>query len=197
MWNRVRAQFADFIKYLRTEDCGWHAGAEGAQIVELAVALPLLVVVAVGIMDFGAAFNLKHKLDNAVQEGTRVASIQPTADITNQAPASTEAVRQAVDRYLVAENINDCGLATAGSNKAALAWTYQASDGCPATLVLTIDRGAVFRAGAPPITVEATQVSISYPFQWRFDQAIRLLVPTASYTGITQIKTVAIEQNLN
>src|SRR5205809_5457764 len=35
--------------------------AQGSQIVEFAVALPLLVVFVVGIFDFGNAFSLKHK----------------------------------------------------------------------------------------------------------------------------------------
>jgi len=40
----------------------------GAEIVEFAVSLPLLVVVLVGIFDFGSAFNVKHKLDNAASK---------------------------------------------------------------------------------------------------------------------------------
>ncbi len=42
-------------------------GAEGVAIAEFAVSLPLLLVIAVGIFDFGGAFNVKQKLDNAVR----------------------------------------------------------------------------------------------------------------------------------
>jgi Flp pilus assembly protein TadG len=38
----------------------------GSQIVEFAVALPLLIVFVVGIFDFGEAFNQKQKLSNVV-----------------------------------------------------------------------------------------------------------------------------------
>ncbi len=46
----------------------------GSQIVEFAVSLPLLVVLVVGIFDFGSAFTLKQKLAYAALEGARVGS---------------------------------------------------------------------------------------------------------------------------
>ena len=176
----------------------WYANTEASQIVELAVSLPLLVLMVVGVMDFGSAFNLKHKLDIGVQQAARVASVQPMADITNAAPRSTEAVRQAVDSYLASAKINDCGLATASSTKAGLAWTYQGSNGCSGTLVLTVDRGTTFRtAGGPPMTVEATRVSISYPFQWRFGRVVQLIAPGTTFAGTSLLTSEAIAQNLN
>ena len=52
------------------------ANAQGAQIVEFAFSLPLLVLVVVGIMDFGSAVMLKHKLDIALEQAARVAANQ-------------------------------------------------------------------------------------------------------------------------
>jgi Flp pilus assembly protein TadG len=176
------------------------AGTEATQVVELAVSLPLLLVIAIGITDFGTALNLKHQLIIAVREGARLASNQSTADLTNPAPASVDAVRQAVDGSLVGAKINDCGLSAAVAAQAAtgLVWIYTAS-GCPAgTLTLTIDRGSTFlTTGSPPVTVEATHVSISYPFQWRFNGLITLLVPGARYSAVSQITTDVTMQNLN
>jgi uncharacterized membrane protein len=54
---------------------------EAAAIIEFAVALPLLIVLVVGIFDFGGAFNLKQKLNNAVREGARFGASQPTNDL--------------------------------------------------------------------------------------------------------------------
>ena len=91
----------------------------GSQIVELAVALPLLVVFVVGIFDFGSAFGIKQKIANAAREGARTASNQPTRDLSYTpgggcgAPTSVCAIRDAVDHYLAAANVNDCGLGTA------------------------------------------------------------------------------------
>ncbi len=50
----------------------------GSQLLEFAVALPLLVVFVVGIFDFGAAFNVKQKLSNITREAARFASTLPT-----------------------------------------------------------------------------------------------------------------------
>jgi Flp pilus assembly protein TadG len=173
---------------------------EGSQIVELAVSLPLLAVVVIGLTDFSGAFNLKFRLSNAVREGARFASNQSTADLSNPTPLSISGVRDVVDNYLVAVHIKDCGLSTASPAKAGLTWTYTANTGCPGagTLTLTIDRGSVFPTTAgTPVTVEATHVRIQYPYQWRFNSVITVLIPSASYAGVTLISTDAIMQNLN
>ena len=89
-------------------------GMEAAALIEFAVALPLLVVLVVGIFDFGGAFNLKQELNNAVREGAVFGASQPTNDLLNSgnAPPSVDAVRYLVASYLQAARINDCGLAT-------------------------------------------------------------------------------------
>jgi Flp pilus assembly protein TadG len=171
---------------------------EASQIVELAVSLPLLAVVVIGLTDFSGAFNLKFKLNSAVREGARFASTQSTADLSNPTPLSISGVRDVVDNYLVAVHVNDCGLSTASPVNAGLTWTYTSNTGCPGTLTLAIDRGSVFVTGAgTPVTVEATHVSIQYPYQWRFNRVIGVLLPSATYAGVTLISTDAVTQNLN
>jgi len=172
----------------------------GSQIAEFAVSLPLLAVVVIGITDFGSAFDLKYKLSNAVREGARFASIQSTSDLTNATPASVTAVRDLIDSYLIGDHVNDCGLATVTPTQSAstLVWTYTANTACAGggTLTLIVDRGKTFTTTGG-VTVETTNVSISYPFQWRFSNVIRVLIPTARYAGITPISTEAVMQNLN
>ena len=51
-------------------------GSEGAQLLEFALVLPILLVFSVGIMDFGQAYNLKQKLNNASREGARFAAAE-------------------------------------------------------------------------------------------------------------------------
>src|SRR5689334_13035247 len=75
----------------------------GAQIVEFAVTLPLLVAIFVGIYDFTNAFNLKQKLTVAIREGARFSSNQSTSDLTNStlgsAPNSINVTRDVIDNY--------------------------------------------------------------------------------------------------
>src|SRR5229473_8654510 len=81
-----------------------------SQIVEFAVALPLLAVFVVGIFDFSGAFTLKQKLTNAARDGARVAAAAPANDLGNPVPTSVDLAFRVVDNYLQAVNVNDCGL---------------------------------------------------------------------------------------
>jgi Flp pilus assembly protein TadG len=54
----------------------------GAALVEFAMALPLLLVVIAGIVDFGFAFQRYEVVTNAAREGARIASL-PGYDATS------------------------------------------------------------------------------------------------------------------
>jgi len=120
-------------------------GTEGVQIVEFAVVLPLLMVLLVGIFDFGNAFNLQQKLTSAADVGARFGSYSPTNDLCPACapPPSVTAIQNLVDHYLVAAGLNDCDLLRAPVSQNQLSWTFRATgNGCPAPgLTLTIDRG--------------------------------------------------------
>jgi len=177
--------------------------AEAAALVEFAVSLPLLIVLVVGIYDFGAAFNMKQELNNALREGARFGAAQPTNDLYNSStPPSVDAIRSVVDSYMVTAKINDCGLATAAGSGSALTWTYSAN-GCPLPLVLTICRGGPRcvqqenLSGVPNlVNLLTTQVSISYPYQWHFNNVLQVLIPGATL-GLTNIQTQATAVNMD
>lgn len=190
------------------------AESEGAEILEFAISLPLLLVVVVGIFDFGSAFTVKQKLGNITLQGARVASNQPMADLSLPgactAPDSICSVRDVVDKNLIASQINDCGLVSAPgaagtplNATAPLAWTFTANTGCGGTLTLTIERGYAFTATLPNppfqanYTIEATRVTLSYPYSWQFYRVVPLVAPGANYPTTSQINSVAIMQNLN
>lgn len=184
---------------------GWKAAlladASGSQLLEFAVALPLLVVLVVGIFDFGEAFNVKQKLSNMAREGARFGSTLPPNDLDAAGtPASVTAIRDLVETHLQAGRMNDCGLAgQAGVNGPATTWTYTAAGGgCPAPLVLTIERGYSFPTiiGGFTFNVVGTRVTVQYPYRWQFNRVIGLLVPGAVYPGVSQITTDAIVPNM-
>lgn len=178
---------------------------QGSQIIEFAVALPLLVVCAVGIFDFGGAFNLKQKLNAAAREGARQAISLPTNDLDAVAgtPTTVNAIMNTVDSFLVGAGVNDCGLngKTPAPDTVPLSWTYTAtSAGCPGTgLTLKIERGYATPATVSGASVHiiSTRVTITYPYVWHFNNVIQLLVPGASYAGTTYISTDAVLPNLD
>jgi Flp pilus assembly protein TadG len=176
---------------------------EGSQIVEFAVALPLLLVLVVGIFDFGSAYNLKQRVTNVAREAARMGSSQPTNDLSNPSPASVLAIRDMVATSLQGSKVNNCGLgsaaAVAGGASTPWKWTFTSSCGSAGNLVLTVDRGYAFTStvviSGTPVKIVATNVSIQYPFQWQFNRVITLLVPTAIYPGTTQIVVGSVMTN--
>jgi len=165
---------------------------QGAALLEFAIALPLLVVFTVGIFDFSGAFNERQK------EGAIIAGAQPMSDIAtaNADPVSLHPVAAAVFNSLVGSGVlpaaTTCtppGTASGGAN---LTWTYTMS-GCPDTLAITVNRGAIFAAKTPAVV--GTTVTVVYPYHWRFNSVIQLLVPGASYAATTQITETSTVHN--
>ncbi len=63
----------------------------GAELIEMAVALPLLLLIVMGIVDFGFLFQRYLVLTNAAMEGARVAVLPGYTIADAQARASTYA----------------------------------------------------------------------------------------------------------
>jgi Flp pilus assembly protein TadG len=155
---------------------------EGSALLEFAIVLPLLVVFIVGIYDFSGAFNQKQKISHAAQEGAVAAGAQPMTDLdsTNSDPDSLHSVVTVIANSL----INDHVVPQAGCDPLAgawvsgLKWRYTITCGADA-LIINIDRGVIVDPG-PPASV-GTTVEVSYPYRWRFNSVIQLLIPGAVY----------------
>jgi Flp pilus assembly protein TadG len=194
----------------------------GSALLEFAISLPLLVVFVIGIFDFSGAFNQAQKIDQAAQEGAIIAGAQPMSDIqpgsrTSTAPASLQPVVTAIFNSLVGSGVlpnanvsgGSCMPPFSGSWTSGLTWTYTIS-GCTGAsangtdnLVITIDRGWVCGSGStgacpsgPPLPFAVgTTVKINYPYYWKFNSVIQLLVPGANYAAITQVRGSATVLN--
>jgi Flp pilus assembly protein TadG len=172
-----------------------------SQIVEFAISLPLLLVVIVGIFDFGAAFNVKQKLNHNMREAARFGAGLPTSDMegTLGIPASITAIRYLVDANLVNTGVNECGLGAATINAGTNPYTWTVNPNvCPGTTLLTIERQyslATILSGQATY-VMSTHVSINYPYQWHFNNVIQLLVPGTNYGAVLQIQTDALMPNM-
>ena len=175
---------------------------EAAALIEFAVSLPLLIVLVVGIFDFGGAFNLKQELNNAAREGARFGAAQPTNDLGLGQPPSVNAVRYLVDSYLQTAHINDCGLglnstiwALGGNN---LDWHFSATgNGCTMTMDVIRQVPVQVTIGGATVNTLSTTVQISHPYQWHFNNVIQLLVPGANYSLLGNIQGNATAINMN
>jgi Flp pilus assembly protein TadG len=174
-----------------------------SQIAEFAVALPLLLVMVVGIFDFGNAFNIKQKVTNTAREAARFGATQPTNDLSGVPPASILAIRDLVVQDLQNSKLSDCGLGSAAATAAGAStpwkWTFSVACGTAGNLVLSVDRGNVFvtntTISGTPVKMIGTNVVLQYPYQWEFSRVIGLLVPGASYPGTTQISVNSFMAN--
>jgi Flp pilus assembly protein TadG len=73
--------------------------ARGTALLEVALTLPLVLLVSVGIFEFGRAYEVMQVLTNAAREGARVA-ILPGQPV--------EAVKTRVTAYMAAGGLNNC-----------------------------------------------------------------------------------------
>lgn len=171
---------------------------QGSALLEFAITLPLLVVFVVGIYDFSGAYNQKQKIEQAAQEGAIIAGAQPMTDIGSN-PASLQAVVTAVFNSLVGSGVvpnanqGSCKPPFAApGHSGGLTWIYTVS-GCPDDLIITINRGAVSTTASPAAV--GTMVTVSYPYHWRFNSVIQLLIPGAKYAAITSLSASATVHN--
>jgi Flp pilus assembly protein TadG len=177
---------------------GWK-GEGAAQIVEFAISLPLLILFVVGIFDFSNALTLKQRLSNAARESARVAAADPANDLgspSTAVPASIGDAFQVVDRYLVSEKINDCGLAAAGAPAVAgLTWTYTATGGgCPGNgITLAINRGCTNPIAT--LNLIGTCITITYAYKWQFNSVASGLGWTGSGPKTLTVTAGAFNEN--
>jgi Flp pilus assembly protein TadG len=167
--------------------------AQGAALLEFAISLPLLVVFVVGIYDFSGAFNQKQKIEQAAQEGAILAGAQPTSDIASPTPPdSLLPVVAAVFNSLAGSGVLQGCTLPAAATGTGLSSTYKIS-GCPDQLVITINRGTVVNSVSPAVV--GTNVQVQYPYHWRFNSVIQLLIPGANYAATTQVSESATVHN--
>ncbi len=171
--------------------------SEGSALLEFALVLPLLVVFIVGIYDFSGAYNQKQKIEHAAQSGAIIAAGQPTGDMEVPDPASLLPVATVIFNSLAADGVlpqagqSPCVAPVTAAANSGLVWTYTIT-GCPDDVTITIDRGSV--VVGPPATV-STVVTVSYPYHWRFNSVIQLLIPGASYAATTDLHETATVHN--
>ena len=189
---------------------GWRDD-QAAQLVEFAVSLPLLVLFVVGIFDFSNAFTLKQKLTNVARDAARAAAAEPASDLQSTIPPPMSVVDafQDIDNYLLANNLSDCGVASAGPS--GLTWTYQgnAASCPPGGLTIIINRAYYFPAnGTVPLTADcaptppgastaliATCISIKYAYAWKFGRVASLIGATSSLPNMITATAVAMNEN--
>lgn len=168
---------------------------EGAELLEFALALPLILVMVAGLLDFANAYNIKQKLANAAREGARLGAAEPYQDINNPTPASVTNIYQDVITYLQNAGVNTSFIGgTLNYSTTTETGTYYSTG----TYGLKIERWVqITNADSNGTTIPATRVTLTYPYDWSFgfNHIIDLLVPSANIAGTVTITTDAMMPN--
>ena len=93
----------------------------GAAAVEFALVMPLLLVLVLGIVEFGRAFQVQSTLAAAAREGVRIVALQ---DDAAAATAVVQSASTSLDPGLTGGDISISGCA-GGAASATLEITYQ------------------------------------------------------------------------
>jgi len=119
----------------------------GAEVIEFALTLPLLLLVVLGIIEFGFLFQEYEVVTNAAREGARIA-ILPTYS-ANAAVTQTN-VTTRINQYLSA-----AGLSTASAT------IYGGGSGCPGSCDWLPATETII-AGTPGLCVKVFPVTVHY-----------------------------------
>jgi Flp pilus assembly protein TadG len=138
----------------------------GAEIIEFALTLPLLLLVVLGIIEFGFVFQQYEVVTNAAREGARIASLSTYGP--NNTTRSANAIAR-VNQYLTAGGLNtsDATVCVGPANNDAVC------DGSTSSMALP-------GAGGVGVTcVWAVRVKVSY------DHPVTFVGGIVSYFGGT------------
>jgi Flp pilus assembly protein TadG len=139
---------------------------DGQALIEAALVIPLLLLIAVGIFEFGRAYQTWQILTNAAREGARMAVVPynpGTAGIVNR-----------VQQYMLDGQLPAAAVAAA-------------------SVTITPTTIAVAGAGGP-VNVSASQVTITYPYDFVVLRPIARLM-SGNINGPMNIQTSAVMRN--
>lgn len=177
---------------------------KGAELLELAFVLPFFLVMVIGIIDFGGAWAARDQVEGATRNGARVA-VANFNDTTNPqcggGPCSVQAAVDAVVSSLSNVGIPTCGMSSAGIAASGGPFTWSDTAACPngGTFSIRVARAVpeVDSSSGTNVTVLSTQVTVNYPYSFRFRMRGRLIFfvnPFASFVNLRRMVTMV---NLN
>ena len=195
----------------------------GAQLVELAFVLPLLVVMAAGAADFGQAWNVRQILANAARDGARLGGNQSKLDLTNTYPTAIIDICEQVADYLIQENINPSFMGISGtsasdvSSVCATPGNIASTNGTTvpsAFTYYTVQNGVTYGLEIQPIAevpptsgetcsstvycVDSTEVTLTYPYSWSFgfNHIISMFGVPSTYASTIPLQVNATMPNI-
>lgn len=141
----------------------------GAALIESAVTIPIILLISVGVFEFGRAYQTWQVLTNAAREGARVSIIAGKNDTQ---------VTTAVRNYL----------AIGGLSKAQ-----------SIAVVVKLERSVTIASPSDPtVTFDASRITVDYPYDFMvLNGVIRMVTPESTTGGPITMRAVAVMRNEN
>lgn len=174
---------------------------EASELLEFALALPIILVMVSGLLDFSRAYNIKQKLSNAVREGARFEAAAPVSEASSASPASLPTLRDDVVTYLNNANVDTSFIGTKlryDPSAGVCRGTWYTTVGTSKTNYgLEVEKCVQVVDGGT--TIPSTRVTLYYPYDWTFgfDYIIKLLIPSSKFTGPIRIEADATISNFS
>lgn len=170
---------------------GRRNSSAGSQLLELALVVPILLLIVIGVWDFGNAFAMKQKLTNAARGAARVMVSTPFMNppnptgCTTAVPCSVVSAATSVQNYLTNAGLDGSWITpstpTNSPSVGSCEWTWisspsnsTASDYYKLDIVGNVwieTDGTVVPFSASSATagsVLGTQVTLEYPVNWNW-----------------------------
>lgn len=96
----------------------------GASAVEFALVLPILLLLVLGIIEFGRAYHVQTTLSNAARDGVRVMALQDSATAAISSAKSSASPLDLSTAEIVVTPTAGCSAAVTGSGIASVTITY-------------------------------------------------------------------------
>ncbi len=194
--NRVRKASAHFRTLARNE--------KGAELIELAITLPIFLLMIIGIIDFGGAWAARDQIEGAARSGAR-AAVASFNDTTNPqcggGPCSVQVAVDAAVSALGNSNMPTCGMTAAGIATTGAPFTWNDTAVCPngGAFTITVARAVpeVDGSTGTNVNVLTTQVTVSYPYTFKLNMGGGLIFsgnPFATYVTLNSMVTM-VNQN--
>lgn len=157
------------------------APSKGSQLLEFGLSLPILLILVVGVWDFGSAFALKQKLTNAAREGARIVvstpmnNPSPAPGCSASVPCAIVSAATGVKQYLTDASLDgswiNISAPSASSACPSGEWTYDSGTSgeslvIQADVAITPTGSVVSALTAPAGSIDATEVTLTWPLKW-------------------------------
>ena len=174
-------------------------GERGAELVEMAFALPILLTLLLGIIWFARAYNIYETMTRAAREGARVAAneFSDFGTLNNNCASAScvAAVAESVSNYLQGAGVQPlCTFNTTTTwSTTTFSGTFTASGGGNCSLAsLQVERAFAVGGGK-----KNTRVTLTYPNPYTMGGLLSLLTPGSTTNLPPSMTSDAIMPNIN